>query len=362
MMGSGLDMDFGAILYNETTVVHPFAMKVARMTRPIVAITIGQAHYARMFDDATWRALATFADVIHHPGQEPADKAALLALLPAADACITSWDVAPLDADVLAAAPRLAAMAHMGGSVKRFVSDAVWQRGIRVTSAAPALARDVAETTVGLIIVAAKRIWPIGQHVREGGWRECAAWPAREVHSSVVGLIGAGNVGRHVIDLLRLFHATILLYDPFVDAAEAAQLGVEKVALEDLVRRADIVSLHAPAKPDTHHLLNRDLLAAMQDDAVIINTARGALIDEQALIDELGKGRLFAFLDVTDPEPPARDSPLRSLPNVVVTPHLAGCITDCSAMGALAVEELRRCFAGEPALFPITPDQFGRIS
>ena len=100
----------------------------------------------------------------------------------------------------------------------------------------------------------------------------------------------------------------------------------------------------------------------MKDDAVIINTARGALIDEQALIDELNKGRLFAFLDVTEPEPPALDSPLRRLPNVVVTPHLAGCIHDCSAMGELAVEELRRFFAGEPALFPITPDQFGRIS
>ena len=90
-------------------------------------------------------------------------------------------------------------------------------------------------------------------------------------------------------------------------------------------------------------------------------SARGALIDEPALIDELRKGRFFAFLDVTDPEPPAADSPLRSLPNVVVTPHLAGCITDCSRMGEMAVEELRRFFAGEPPICRITPDQFGRI-
>ena len=332
------------------------------MTKPTIAITIGQAHYARMFNAAAWQALAAFADVIHHPGEEPADKAALLALLPGADGCITSWDVAALDADILAAAPRLRAMAHMGGSVKRFVSDAVWQRKLHVTSAAPALARDVAETTVGLMIVAAKRIWPLGQHVREGGWRASPAWPSRELHSSVVGMIGAGNVGRHVIELLRPFHARILLYDPFVSEEEATRLGVVKAELADLVRRADIVSLHAPAKPDTHHLLSRALLAAMKDDAVIINTARGALIDEPALIDELSKGRLFAFLDVTEPEPPALDSPLRTLPNVVVTPHLAGCIHDCGAMGELAVEELRRFFAGEPALFPITPDQFGRIS
>jgi phosphoglycerate dehydrogenase-like enzyme len=252
-------------------------------------------------------------------------------------------------------------MAHAAGSVKRFVSDAVWARGIQVTSAAPALARDVAETTLGLIIVGAKRILPLGQHVREGGWRASPAWPSRELSSSVIGLVGASNVGRHVIDLLRPFRTTVLLYDPFVTAEEAARLGVTKVDLPELVRRADIVSLHAPAVPATHHMLSRELLQQMKDDAVLINTARGALIDEPALIDELRKGRFSAFLDVTDPEPPAADSPLRRLPNVVVTPHLAGCITDCSRMGEMAVEELRRFFAGEPPICRITPDQFGWI-
>ncbi len=331
------------------------------MPKPIIAITIGHAHYARIMSPAAWRALDAFADVIHHPGDEAADKAALLALLPPADACITSWDVAPLDADVLAAAPKLRAMAHAAGSVKRFVTDAVWQRGIQVTSAAPALARDVAETTLGLIIVGAKRILPLGQHVRAGGWRESPAWPSRELSSSVIGLVGASNVGRHVIDLLRPFRTMVLLYDPFVTAGEAGRLGVVKVEMPELVRRADIVSLHAPAVPATHHMLSRALLQQMKDDAVLINTARGALIDEPALIDELRKGRFFAFLDVTDPEPPAADSPLRSLPNVIVTPHLAGCITNCSRMGEMAVEELRRFFAGSPPICRITPDQFGRI-
>ena len=331
------------------------------MPKPTIAITIGHAHYARIFSDAAWRALDAFANVIHHPGDEPANKAALIALLPPADACITSWDVAPLDAEVLAAAPKLRAMAHAAGSVKRFVSDAVWARHIQVTSAAPALARDVAETTLGLIIVGAKRILPLAEHVRAGGWRESTAWPAREVSSSVIGLVGASSVGRHVLDLLRPFRTTVLLYDPFVTAAEAAQLGAVKVELAELVRRADIVSLHAPAVPATHHMLTHELLRQMKDDAVLINTARGALIDEPALIDELRQGRLFAFLDVTDPEPPTPDSPLRSLPNVIVTPHLAGCITDCTRMGEMAVEELRRFFAGEAPLHPITPDQFGRI-
>ncbi len=328
---------------------------------PTIAIAIGKRYYPRMMSPAAWSALAAFAEVIHHPGEEPATKADLLALLPEADAVITGWDVAPLDADVLAAAPRLRAMAHTGGSIKRFVSDAVWQRGIHVTSAAPALARDVAETTLGLMLVGMKRIWPLAQHVRAGGWRETAWWPARELYRKQVGIISASNVGRHVIDLLKPFGVHILVYDPFLTGEQAAALGAEKVELDDLLQRADVVSLHAPAKPDTYHLLDARRLALMKDSALLVNTARGSLIDEAALIAELSKGRFFAFLDVSDPEPPAADSPLRRLDNVVLTPHLAGCIEDCTRLGELAVEELRRYFAGEPPINQVTPDMFARI-
>jgi len=332
------------------------------MSKPTIAVTIGKNHYQRMMNRAAWDALAGFAAVIHHERPEPAAKPDLLALLTEADGCITSWGVARLDADVIAAAPRLKAMAHMGSSVKRFVSDALWERGIHVTTAGPALARDVAETTLGLMIVGMKRIWPLGQHVRDGGWRESAYWPSRELHGKTVGIVGASHVGRHVIELLRPFDALVLLYDPYVTAEEAAQLGATPVELDDLVRRADVISLHAPAKPDTRHLLDADRLALMKDDALLINTARGSLIDEQALIAKLSKGRFFAFLDVTDPEPPAADSPLRRLENVVVTPHLAGCIEDCGRMGEMAVEELRRFFAGEPPLYRVTPVMLGRIA
>lgn len=330
--------------------------------KPTVAVLIGRSHYQRMFNQAAWDKLGSFAQVIEHSGQEPATQADLLAILPQADACITSWGVAQLDAEVIAAASRLKAMAHMGSSVKRFVSEALWARDIQVTSAAPALAEDVAITTLGLMIVGMKRIWPLGQHVRQGGWRESPYWPSRELRHKVVGLIGASQVGRHLMRLLAPFEVNILLYDPFITVEQAAALGTDKVELEALLRRADVVSLHAPAKPDTYHLLNAERLALMKDEALLINTARGTLIDEAALIAELSQGRFFAFLDVTDPEPPAAGSPLRHLENVVVVPHLAGCIEDCSRMGEMAVEELRRFFAGEPPLYPIKADMFGRIA
>ncbi len=335
------------------------------MTRPIVAVTIGRSHYPRMFSDAAWAALAAFAEIVHHEGALPADPEELAAVLSNADACITSWGVAPLDDALLTAAPKLRAMAHMGSSVKRFLSDGVWTRGIRVTSAGITLARDVAETTLGLMIVGRKQVWPLALHVRAGGWYDDAArakWPARELTRSVVGIIGASNVGRHVIDLLEKFEVRIVVADPYLSEEGARSLGVEKVDLDVLLATSDVVSLHCPATDETFHLLDADKLALMRDGTLLINTARGTLIDEQALAAELASGRLYAFLDVTEVEPPAADNPLRKLDNAVILPHVAGCIGNCNRMGELAVEELRRFFAGEPAVYEIRRDMLDRIS
>jgi phosphoglycerate dehydrogenase-like enzyme len=335
------------------------------MSEPVVAVTIGRSNYARMFSQAAWDRLGQFATVVHHDHAEPAGKDELMQLLPAAQGCITSWGVGCLDADVVAAAPSLEAMAHMGSSVKRFVSDALWDRGIRVTSAGVTLARDVAETTLGLMIVGRKRIWPLGRHVAEGGWRDSPVWDtwdSRELNRSTVGIVGASNVGRHVIDLLGAFEVDILVADPFLSSDDARALGVEVVELDELVRRSQVVSLHCPENEHTRHMIDADVLARLQDGAVLINTARGGLIDEQALADELATDRIFAFLDVTETEPPAADSALRTLDNVVVTPHIAGCIENCHRMGELAVEELRRHFGGEPPVYEIRPEMLDRIA
>ncbi len=316
--------------------------------KPKVIIAIGQMNYKRMINEYALSDLSKFAEVVHFAGQRPAQKADLLQLLFDADACITSWDVAQFDQDVISAAPNLKTIVHMGGSVKKLVSDALWEKGIRVFSARPALARDVAETTLGLMIVGIKNIWPLAHHLRNGGWRDSPYWPTRELHRNKIGIVGASEVGRYVITLLKPFDPKILLYDPFVSEIESEKLGVTKVNLEELVREVDILSLHAPALPATEKMISADHLKNMKDDCILINTARGSLIDEPALIKELEKGRFFAYLDVTEPEPASLDSPLRFLPNVVLLPHLAGCISDCSHLSNLAVEELRRFFFNEP--------------
>lgn len=332
------------------------------MNKPQIAITIGKNHYQRMMTKEAWERLYDFAHVLEHEGGEPATAEELKQLLSSADACITSWGVAPLDEEVLSNAPKLKAMAHMGGSVKRYLSEEAWRRDLHVTTAAPMLAIDVAETTLGLMIVGAKKVWQLAHHVREGGWRETDAWPAGELFSKKIGIVGASNVGTHVIKLLANFSVEILLYDPFISEEDAEKMGVQKRSLVNLAEEADIISLHAPAKEDTYQLINADIISLMKNEAILINTARGSLIDETALISELKKGRLFAFLDVTDPEPPAEDSPLRSLSNVVVLPHIAGCIANCGRMSELAVEELHRFFTGKEPIYRITKDMLDRIS
>lgn len=332
------------------------------MTKPTVAITIGKSYYERMFNEKAWKALEGFANIIEHEGELEAKKEDLIKLLPQADACITSWDVAPLDADVIAAAPKLKAVAHMGGSVSRYLSDALWERDIAVFSTAAVLGQGVAETTLGMMITGMKRIPTLVHQVRDGAWRESSVWPPREIHGKTIGIVGASNVGRHLIRMLQVFSVDILVYDPFLAEEDAREMGVCKVEMEELARRSDIVSLHAPAKPETRHILNGELMQLMKDEALIVNTARGSLIDEKALITELEKGRFYAFLDVTDPEPPAVDSPLRRLDNAAVVPHIAGCIQNCSQLSEQAVENLRRFFAGEKLVNQITRDMLKRIS
>ncbi|WP_316959428.1 NAD(P)-dependent oxidoreductase [Streptomyces sp. TRM68367] len=162
-----------------------------------------------------------------------------------------------------------------------------------------------------------------------------------------VGVIGASRIGRRVLELLRPFDLSPALTDPYVDEATAAALGAPLLPLDDLLRTCDIVTIHAPETPETHHLVGRRELALMPDGAVLINTARGALVDHDALVAELRTGRLAAILDVTDPEPLPGDSPLYDLPNAFVTPHLAGSQgNELARLGQTVAEEAERLLAG----------------
>ncbi|MFJ9424528.1 hydroxyacid dehydrogenase [Streptomyces sp. NPDC101249] len=284
--------------------------------------------------------------------------------LAAAEILITGWGGPHLDGDALAAAPGLRAVLHAAGSVRSLVGDELWRRGIAVSSAVTANALPVAEYTLAMILLAGKDAF--GHRER---FRARHTHPAPEETAATgnvgrrVGVIGASRVGRRLLELLRPFDLTVLLYDPYVGAAEAAALGAESVPLDELLGTSDIVTLHAPDIPATHRMLDAGRLALVRDGGVLINTARGALVDSAALTAELVSGRLSAVLDVTDPEPPPAHSPLYDLPNVFLTPHIAGSLgNELQRLGTVVVEECERLATGRPLAHEVRAEDMGRVA
>lgn len=330
------------------------------MSRQSVAVLVGTARAKQLFEPNVWKSLQQKVDLVAHTGERPASSDEARELLAGATACITSWGAPLFTPELLDCAPDLRLIVHAAGSIKPLVTDAVYERGITITSGAPAIGIGVAEFSLGLIICSMKNVFEVSASTREAGWRadEEAYGRIKEMVGTKVGVVGAGHVGRHLLKLLRCFGVDVLLSDPTLTPEEAEALGAKLVDLDTLMAESDVVSLHAPSIPSTRHMVNAKNLGLMKDGATLINTARGSLIDEQALISELSTGRIRACLDVTDPEPPAKDNPLRTMPNVVMTPHIAGTVsTGLVRLGRYAAEEIERFIAGKPALNPVRQEQ-----
>ncbi|MEV7564598.1 hydroxyacid dehydrogenase [Streptomyces tanashiensis] len=298
-------------------------------------------HHARLT-----RLAHTDPRLVAHDLTAPGPRVA--AALAEAEILFTCWGATPLTAEVLDRAPRLRAVVHAAGSVKHHVTDACWERGLRVTSAAAANALPVAEYTLAAILLAGKRVLRSAQRYAElrtdHAWlEESATWGN---YRRTIGIVGASRIGRRVVELLRPFDVEILLYDPYVTTPPP---GVELVGLDELCARSTVISVHAPQLPSTYRMIGPAQLAAMPDGTTLINTARGSLVDEAALLPHLVTGRLHAILDVTDPELPPADSPLYTLPNVLLTPHVAGSLgNELHRMADQALEEVARYGRGEP--------------
>jgi phosphoglycerate dehydrogenase-like enzyme len=282
---------------------------------------------------------------------------------------VSGWGCPPLDEVALAKAPRLQLVAHAAGTVKNHVGPACFDGGIRVVAAAAANAVPVAEFTLAAILLSGKRAFTLRERYRE--LRSFRFW-SQEVEDpgnfrKTVGVVGASHIGRRVLKALRAFDYRCLLYDPTLTGsqgeAEAAAIGAQLVELDTLLERSDIVSLHAPSLPETHHLLDAQRLALLRDGTVLINTARGALVDGEALTRELVSGRIEAVLDTTEPEVLPAGSPLYTLPNVFLTPHIAGSLArERERMVELVLDEVERFTRGEPLQHEVLRQHLDRIA
>lgn len=278
---------------------------------------------------------------------------------------VTSWGVGPFDAAALATLPKLELIAHTGASIKAFATDELFDRGILVTQAGAGMARSVAEVSLTFTLALLHRVPEMHNALREGdGWYDADAVGAQhEILGAPIAVIGASRTGRAYLELIRMLGAEPLLVDPTIDADAAAALGAELVPLDEALRRAQIVAVHAPTLAETHHLIGRRELALMRDGAGLVNTARSWLVDETALIDELQRGRLSAAIDVFDEEPFAADSPFRSLPGVLLTPHrAAGTTQGRRRQGRIVADELDAFAAGRALAHTIDRAQLAAMA
>lgn len=329
-----------------------------------VAILIPNPMRQEILSPAAEALLHANANIVSHSeGRPTADD--LPELLQTAAVAITGWGSPPLPPDIMTIAPNLKLVAHTAGSIHHLVpADAITQ-GLVVSHAAAIIADSVAEIVIGQTLRFLRHLDDMDRAMKSGeSWTTIRdTMPGRLLGSQTVGIVGTGHVGRTVIARLRAFGVTILAVDPFLTEDVARDLGVIKSSLEQMLAQSDIVSLHAPALPETTGMIGKAELQTLRNGALLINMSRGALVDEPSLISELETGRISAILDVFAQEPLSLESPLRNLPNVFLSPHAAGHTADThKRQGQAMVEEAIRLLNGESLQFTISPQALATMA
>lgn len=274
----------------------------------------------------------------------------------------STWGMPALTPEQLALLPNLEVVFYAAGSVKAF-AEPFLKRGVRVVSAWAANAVPVAEFTVAQILLANKGYF---RNVRDAARPQTRpqAFAGPGNFGVTVALLGAGMIGKEVRRLLKAFQLDVVVFDPFLPDVAAARLQVEKVSLEDAFKRGQVVSNHLANVPETRGLLRREHFAAMRPNAVFINTGRGATVVEDDLAAVLReRPDLTALLDVTDPEPPAPTSSFYTLPNVLLSSHIAGSVNgEVVRMADTVIEEFAALTAGKPLKYAVTLDMLPKMA
>ncbi len=264
--------------------------------------------------------LSVFSDEVEVQHVDGTDRPALLEAVKTADALLVR-SATKVDAEVLAATTSLKVVARAGVGLDNVEVPAATERGVLVVNAPTSNIVSAAEHAVALLLAVARRVPAADQSLQGGAWKR-SSYSGIEIQGKTVGVVGLGKIGQLFAQRLAAFDTKLIAYDPYVSAARAAQLGIELVTLDELLERADAISIHLPKTPETKGLIGAEALKKVKQGVIIVNAARGGLIDEQALADAVSSGHVGgAGIDVFVTEP-TTESPLFGLPNVVVTPHL----------------------------------------
>lgn len=265
-----------------------------------------------------------------------------------ADVLIGCWGIPELDEAFYENATNLKMIAHTGGSVADLVNDSLKRRNILLMSGNRYYAESVAEATICYMLVGQRKLYQSLKQTEYNGWGDPDLYNAG-LYGKTIGLMSFGMIAEKVARMLQAFHVRVKVCSSHqIPQVKLEQYGMEQVSAEELFSTCDIVSIHSAMTPKTYHSVNRELLSLMKQDALLVNTARGAVIDEQALADVLRKGRIHAVLDVFTQEPLAMDSPLRGLNNATLVPHKGGPTTDMREQTTLGLlDDVAAYFRGE---------------
>ncbi len=330
--------------------------------KPKAIFILNEDAFPKIYDAAGRARINELCDVVAAP-QTCDSIVANPDLLNDIEIIFSGWGCPEMNADLLSHAPKLKALFYGAGSVKGIVTPEFWARGIVLTSSWVANAVPVAEFALAEILFSLKLGWfyALGMK-RDRRYYERIDCPG--AYNSTVAIISLGMIGRKLAVRLKEFDVNVIAYDPFAKAEDASALGVELVSLEEAFRRADVVSVHTPWLKETENMISGALIRSMKERATLVNTSRGAIINESEMCTALAdRPDITAVLDVSYPEPPADDSPLWTLPNVVLTPHIAGSLNgECSRMGQYAIDECERYLKGEPLKYRLTEEMARRMA
>lgn len=325
------------------------------MRRPRVFVT-------RRIPAAGLDMIVTETEATVWPGDLPPPRDALLSAVKGVDGllCLLTDRI---DAELLdAAGPQLKVVSQMAVGYDNIDVAAATARGIPVGNTPGVLTETTADFAWALLMATARRVLEGMQMIREGGWR---TWDplgllGPDIHGATLGIVGLGKIGMAVARRARGFSMRVLATSRRPDPRRAAEVNAEECSLERLLAESDFVSLHCPLTPETHHLINARTLRLMKPGAILINTARGPIVDQRALLEALRSGIIAgAGLDVTDPEPMAPDDPLLTLPNVVITPHIASAsIRTRDRMARMAAENLLAGLRRQPLPHCVNPEVY----
>lgn len=321
---------------------------------------LGEGNFEKIYGTEEQKEIARYVDIYAEPqtSQSVLQNPDLLADL---EVIFSGWGGPKIDEEFLKLAPELKMLFYGSGSIKGIVTEAFWDRGVRITSAYAANAVPVAEYTLSQILFSLKRGWNFIRKIEEKGHHihknEFPTVPG--AYKSTVGIISLGMIGRMVCEHLKGFDVDVLAYDPFVKEEDADKLGVELCSLEEIFKKSDVVSLHTPWLKETEGMITGNHFEMMKENSTFINTARGAVVREEEMLKVLeSRQDIYALLDVTYPEPPSKDSAIFDLPNVILTPHIAGSMDkECQRMGRYMLEELEKFLEDKPLKWEITKEK-----